>query len=157
MKIFLRLGGWTSEVTFEEGRSIPQKYSAFIFLPPYIYFSPSHLDSVATIRETFTPNKYLLGTVSRSVPGNILPFVTFSNRGLCFHFIPADFSLIWRNFSSWIIPGFIYLSFQWLGNCTLSWAGFKGALSLALFKATETMHFCSSPQLSLGKSARKKT
>lgn len=113
--------------------NIPQNSCAFIFLPPYIDLSPIHLDS--TVWETFTPNKYLLGIFSRSVPGSILPFVTFSNRGLCFHFIPGDFSRIWRNFSTRIIPGLIYSSFQWLGDCTLNSAGFKGALSLALFKA----------------------
>lgn len=154
MEIFLRLVGWRSEATFEEGRSIPEKYSAFIFLP---VTSLLLLDSIAAVQETFTPNKYLLGIFSRSVPGSILPFVTFSNRGLCFHFISADFSLIWRNFSNWIIPGLICLSFQRLGNCTLNWAGFKGALSLALFKDTEMMYFHSSSQLSWGKSASKKT
>lgn len=133
MKIFLRLGGWRLEATFEEGRNIPQNYCAFIFLSPCIDLSPTHLDSTAW--ETFTPNKYFLGIFSRSVPGSILPFVTFCNRGFCFHFIPGDFSRIWRNFSNWIIPGLIYLSSQWLGDCTLNWAGFKGALSLALFKA----------------------
>ena len=60
----------------------------------HLFFSPSLLDSIASIQETFTPNKYLLGIFSSSVPRSILPSVTFSNGGLCFHFIPADFSLI---------------------------------------------------------------
>lgn len=42
------------------------------------------------------------------------------------------------------------------GGCTRSWAGFKGALSLALFKAIGRMRFCLSPWPSLGTSARKK-
>ena len=90
-KLFSWLGGWKSEPTSEEGRRIPQKHGAFIFQPSYIYFSPSLLDSVASVQETFTPNKYLLGIFSSSVPGSVLPFVTFSSAGLCFHFIPADF------------------------------------------------------------------
>lgn len=155
MKI-LRLGGWRVGATFEEGKSSHQKYYAFIFPPPCIYFSPSHLDSTAPIWKTFTANKYLLGIFSKSVPGSISPFVTFFNTDLCFHFIPSEFSLIWLNFSNWIIPGLIYLSLQWLGNCTLNRAGFKGTPSLAVFKAVKMMHFCSSLQLGLGKSAERK-
>lgn len=90
----LEAWGWDPGGSFEEGGSIPPGCHAFIFLPPYICFSSRRLSSLATVWETFTPNKYLLGFFSRPVPGNVVPFVTLSNRGLGFRFIPADFSLI---------------------------------------------------------------
>lgn len=61
----LEVGGRTLGLTFEEGGSIPQKYCAFVFLPA---ISVLLLDSIATVRGNFTPNKYLPGIFSRSVP-----------------------------------------------------------------------------------------
>ena len=93
-KLFSWLGGWKSEPTSEEGRCIPQKHGVFIFQPSYIYFSPSLLDSVASVQETFTPNKYLLGIFSSSVPGSILPLSPSPTQAYAFISSQLTFSLI---------------------------------------------------------------
>lgn len=78
-------------------------------------------------------------------------FCHILQRRLRFPFRPSWLlSLVWWNFSNWIIRGMIYLSSQWLRNYTLNWAGFKGTLSLASLKAIAVMHFCSPLLLSSG-------
>lgn len=59
MKIFSRLGGWGLKAPSEEGGNIPRNYRAFIFLPAYTDFSPSHLGSLGTPHSQQIPPRLL--------------------------------------------------------------------------------------------------